>query len=213
MELSTSCILERCLEQEEQIHWGTSLFSLDVKEDLHVRHYKWRLLLLITLLTGLLMWTYSFISLFFVEDPTLAQIGFTCSILHALSPLVYRWTRSMPVAAYNMVISGMVFQFSFSFFTGGFFSPTLIWFAVLPLIVGLLTKRFHAVVWTFLSVGAYMLMFLLQNKGLVPESSISELGRTLAQFMIGLGLIGLVGGFTVFFLELAYFYHHKPKDP
>ncbi len=201
------------MEQEEQIHWGTSLFSLDVKEDLHVRHYKWRLLLLITLLTGLLMWTYSFISLFFVEDSTLAQIGFTCSILHALSPLVYRWTRSMPVAAYNMVISGMVFQFSFSFFTGGFFSPTLIWFAVLPLIVGLLTKRFHAVVWTFLSVGAYMLMFLLQNKGLVPESSISELGRTLAQFMIGLGLIGLVGGFTVFFLELAYFYHHKPKDP
>lgn len=200
------------MEQEEQILWGTTLFSLDVKEDQHVRHYKWRLLVLITLLTGLLMWTYSFISLFFVENPTLAQIGFACSIIHAFSPLVYRWSRSMTVAAYSMVTAGMIFQFSFSYFTGGFFSPTLIWFAVLPLIVGLLTSRAHAVLWTFLSVGAYMLMFLLQSKGLVPESSISELGRTLAQFMIGLGLIGLVGGFTVFFLELAYFYHHKPKD-
>ncbi|AFY00513.1 hypothetical protein [Bdellovibrio bacteriovorus] len=200
------------MEQEEQILWGTTLFSLDVKEDQHVRHYKWRLLVLITLLTGLLMWTYSFISLFFVDNPTLAQIGFSCSIVHAFSPLIYRWSRSMSLAAYSMVTSGMIFQFSFSYFTGGFFSPTLIWFAVLPLIVGLLTSRVHAVFWTFLSVGAYMLMFLLQSKGLVPESSISELGRTLAQFMIGLGLIGLVGGFTVFFLELAYFYHHKPKD-
>ncbi|MFV8256174.1 hypothetical protein ACNQKP_00130 [Bdellovibrio bacteriovorus] len=204
--------MERHLEQEEQTLWGTTLFSLDVKEDKHVRHYKWRLLVLITLLTGLLMWTYSFISLFFVDNPTLAQIGFTCSIVHAFSPLIYRWSRSMSLAAYSMVTSGMIFQFSFSYFTGGFFSPTLIWFAVLPLIVGLLTRRVHAVLWTFLSVGAYMLMFLLQSKGLVPESSISELGRTLAQFMIGLGLIGLVGGFTVFFLELAYFYHHKPKD-
>lgn len=204
--------LERCLEHEDRLHWGASLFSLDVKEDNLVRHYKGRLLVLITVLTGLLMWTYSLISLFFVEQPVLARIGFTCSIIHALSPLVYRISRSMVAAAYNMVLAGMVFQFSFSFFTGGFFSPTLLWFAVLPLIVGLLTNRTHAVAWTFISVAAYILMFLLQNQGWVPEPSISALGKTLAQFMIGMGLIGLVGGFTVFFLELAYFYHHKPKD-
>ncbi|MNL25717.1 hypothetical protein D3C87_1472050 [compost metagenome] len=105
----------------------------------------------------------------------------------------------------------MIFQFSFSFFTGGFFSPTLLWFAVLPLIVGLLTNKTHAVIWTFLSVSAYVTMFWLQKAGLVPESTINDLGRTLAQFMIGLGLIGLVGGFTVFFLELSYFYYQKGK--
>jgi hypothetical protein len=200
------------LEQDNHIHWSTNLFSAAVKEDEMVRLYKYRFLILITVITGLLMWTYSFISLFFVSDDRLTAIGFTCSIVHALSPVVYRLTRSMTVAAYSMVTAGMIFQFSFSYFTGGFFSPTLLWFAVLPLIVGLLTSRLHATLWTFISVGAYVLMFALQQKGLVPESAINDLGKTLAQFMIGMGLIGLVGGFTVFFLELAYFYHHKPKN-
>lgn len=200
------------MESERKLHWSANLFSEAVREDNLVRQYKFRLLVLITVLTGLLMWTYSFISVFFVQERRLAYIGFACSFVHALSPLVYRMTRSMVSAAYGMVISGMIFQFMFSFYTGGFYAPTLLWFAVLPLIVGLLTNRTHALVWTYICVAAYSFMFLLDRGGSVPESTISDLGRTLAQFMIGLGLIGLVGGFTVFFLELAYFYHHKPKD-
>ncbi|WII73438.1 hypothetical protein QJS83_06090 [Bdellovibrio sp. 22V] len=197
---------------EEHLHWASFLFSSSIKEDDLTRLYKYRLLILITVITGLLMWTYSFVSLFFVTGGTLATIGFTCSIVHALSPVVYKLTRSMKAAAYNMVVAGMIFQFSFAFYTGGFYSPTLIWFAVLPMIVGLLTNRTHAIAWTFISVSGYVLMFFLQNAGVIPESTLSDLGRNLTQFMIGLGLISLIGGFTVFFLELAYFYHHKPKD-
>ncbi|WP_413944126.1 hypothetical protein [Bdellovibrio sp. HCB-162] len=195
----------------EKPHWESFLFSASVKEDQLTQLYKYRLLIVVTVITGLLMWTYSFISLFFVQGKTLAAIGITCSVIHALSPLVYRLSRSMTLAAYNMVIAGMTFQFSFSFFTGGFYSPTLIWFAVLPLIVGLLTNKTHAAIWTFLSAFAYVLMFYLHEAGVVPESTLSDLGKTLTQFMIGLGLISLVGGFTLFFLELGYFYYHKPK--
>jgi hypothetical protein len=199
------------LEQKSKLHWSSNLFSSEVEEDELVLLYKYRLLILITVITALLMWTYALISIFFVSDPRLGYIGVICSIIHALSPLVYRATKSMTTAAYSMVTAGMIFQFSFSYFTGGFFSPTLLWFAVLPLIVGLLTNRSHAIIWTFLCVTAYVSMFLLQKSNHVPESMINDLGRTLAQFMIGLGLIGLVGGFTVFFLELAYFYHHHKK--
>ncbi|MFS4460301.1 hypothetical protein [Bdellovibrio sp. HCB2-146] len=199
------------MENKNSLHWGSHLFSSEVQEDDVVLLYKYRLLILVTLITGLLMWTYSFISIFFVEAQALGRIGVSCSVVHAFSPFIYRLTKSMKIAAYSMVTAGMIFQFSFSFFTGGFFSPTLLWFAVLPLIVGLLTNKTHAVVWTFLSVSAYVLMFWLQKENLVPESTINDLGRTLAQFMIGLGLIGLVGGFTVFFLELSYFYYQKGK--
>lgn len=193
-------------------YWESILFSATtVTDDKMTLLYKYRLLLLITLITGLLMWTYSFISIFFVHGKTLGMIGVTCSTVHLLSPVVYRLTKSMTLAAYNMVIAGMIFQFSFSFYTGGFYSPTLIWFAILPLIVGLLTNKIHAAVWTLICAAAYVTMFFLEEAGWVPESSLSELGRTLAQFMIGLGLIGLVGGFTLFFLELSYFYYHKPK--
>lgn len=200
------------MENKNSLHWGSYLFSSEVQDDDVVLLYKYRLLILITLITGLLMWTYSLISIFFVDAVSLGRIGVSCSIIHALSPLVYRLTKSMKLAAYTMVTAGMVFQFSFSYYTGGFFSPTLLWFAVLPLIVGLLTNRTHAIVWTFLSVSAYVLMFWLQKQNLVPESSIRDLGKTLAQFMIGLGLIGLVGGFTVFFLELSYFYYQKDRS-
>ncbi|KHD89933.1 MAG: hypothetical protein OM95_00745 [Bdellovibrio sp. ArHS] len=196
---------------DSQGYWGSFLFSAAVADDSMTIRYKSRLLVLITLITGLLMWTYSFISIFFVQGRTLGMIGVICSTIHLLSPVVYRLSRSMTVAAYNMVVAGMAFQFSFSFFTGGFYAPTLIWFAVLPLIVGLLTNRAHAALWTLISATAYVGMFFLQEAGWVPESTLSELGRTLTQFMIGLGLIGLVGGFTLFFLELSYFYYHKPK--
>ncbi|MBO9668502.1 MAG: HAMP domain-containing histidine kinase, partial [Bdellovibrio sp.] len=109
----------------------------------------------------------------------------------------------------TMVTAGIVFQFSFSYFTGGFYSPTLLWFAVLPMIVGILTNKTHALTWIFICSLEYILMFFLQQEKLVPASQLSAEGRVVAQFMVGLGLIGLVGGFTLFFIELGYFYHNK----
>jgi signal transduction histidine kinase len=188
---------------------GNWLFSSVVEDDALTRSYKYRLLVIITVLTGLLMWMYSFLSIFLVTSEALAVIGFGCSILHALSPVIYKTTRSMVFAAYTMVTAGMVFQFSFSYFTGGFYAPTLIWFAVLPMIVGILTNKNHALVWIFICVVDFVLMFLLQTSRLVPASQLTAEGRVVAQFMVGLGLIGLVGGFTLFFIELGYFYHNK----
>jgi hypothetical protein len=96
-----------------------------------------------------------------------------------------------------MVIAGAIFQFGFSFFTGGFYAPTLIWFAVLPMIVGILTNRVHAAVWMYVTVAAYVLMFFLNQNNLVPVSQLGSEGRVITQFLVGLGLIGLVGDTTV----------------
>ncbi len=188
---------------------GNWLFSSVVEDDALTRSYKYRLLVIITVLTGLLMWMYSFLSIFLVTSEVLAIIGFTCSMVHALCPILYKTTRSMIFAAYTMVTAGMIFQFSFAYYTGGFYAPTLIWFAVLPMIVGILTNKTHALVWIFICVLDFVLMFFLQSSRLVPASQLTAEGRVVAQFMVGLGLIGLVGGFTLFFIELGYFYHNK----
>lgn len=198
-------------DMEQTQNWNDFVFSSSVEESETVRLFKSRLLTLITVFTGLLMWTYSFIALLLVEREELAYIGFACSMVHALAPLVGKWTKSICSGAYCMVVPGMIFQFSFSFFTGGFFAPTLIWFAVLPLIMGILTNKAHAALWIFITALGFLGMYYLHASGYVPESSLTPLGQTVAQFMIGLGLIGLVGGFTIFFLELSYFYHGKSK--
>lgn len=196
-------------DSEVNVHIGNWLFSSVVEDDALTRSYKYRLLVIITLLTGLLMWMYSFLSIFLVTSEVLAIIGFACSIIHALSPVIYKVTGSRVLAAYTMVTAGMIFQFSFSFYTGGFYAPTLIWFAVLPMIVGILTNKNHALIWIFICVADFLLMFLLQANRMVPTSQLTAEGRVVAQFMVGLGLIGLVGGFTLFFIELGYFYHNK----
>ena len=188
---------------------GNWLFSRVVKDDALTRSYKYRLLVSITILTGLLMWTYTLVSFFFVSGMTLATIGLCCSLVHATSPLIYKRTGSLVAAAYTMVTAGVIFQFCFSFFTGSFFAPTLIWFAVLPMIVGILTNKNHAAVWIFVTVLAYVSMFFLYQKHIAPPSRLSYEGQVIAQFLVGLGLIGLVGGFTLFFIELGYFYHNK----
>lgn len=188
---------------------GNWLFSSVVEDDALTRSYKYRLLIIITVLTGMLMWMYSFLAIFLVTSEELAIIGFVCSTIHALCPVLYKTTRSMVFAAYTMVTAGMIFQFAFSYYTGGFYSPTLIWFAVLPMIVGILTNKSHALAWIFICVLDFVLMFFLQTSRLVPASQLTAEGRVVAQFMVGLGLIGLVGGFTLFFIELGYFYHNK----
>ncbi|MDG0816743.1 hypothetical protein [Bdellovibrio svalbardensis] len=187
------------------------LFTSLVTEDDQTRTYKYRLLVMITFVTGLLMWTYSFVATFFVKGSALAIIGFTCSIIHLFSPLIYKKTKSMAASAYNMVIAGIVFQFSFAFFTGGFFSATLIWLAVLPMIVGILTNKTHAIVWTLISTSGVLLMFYLHQEGLCPQDSLSELGKVMVQFLAALGLISLIGGFTLFFIELSYFYSNRSQ--
>ena len=208
--LTTFCRLmtpmKRFQSTAEVSNW---LFSRVVTDDALTRSYKGRLLVSITILTGLLMWTYTLMAFFFVSGRTLSWIGLVCSLVHAMSPWVYKRTGSLIAAAYTMVIAGAIFQFGFSFFTGGFYAPTLIWFAVLPMIVGILTNRVHAAVWIYVTVAAYVLMFFLNQNNLVPVSQLGSEGRVITQFLVGLGLIGLVGGFSLFFIELGYFYHNK----
>ncbi|MFM6927098.1 MAG: sensor histidine kinase [Bdellovibrio sp.] len=194
---------------ESSAEIGNWLFSRVVKDDALTRSYKYRLLVSITILTGLLMWTYTLMAFFFVSGQTLSWIGLSCSLVHAMSPWVYKRTGSLVAAAYSMVSAGAIFQFSFSFFTGGFFAPTLLWLAVLPMIVGILTNRTHAAVWMYVTVAGYVLMFFLNQNNLIPINQLRYEGSVITQFLVGLGLIGLVGGFTLFFIELGYFYHNK----
>lgn len=187
------------------------LFTSSVSEDDQTRTYKYRLLVMITFITGLLMWTYAFISSIFVKGTVLPFVGFACSIVHLFSPWIFKKTKSMTAAAYNMVTAGIIFQFSFAFFTGGFYSPTLIWFAVLPMIVGILTNKAHAIVWTLISSTGVVLMYWLQREGFCPADPLPDLAKVTVQFLISLGLIGLVGGFTVSFIELSYFYSNRSR--
>ncbi|MBO9668785.1 MAG: hypothetical protein J7501_18445, partial [Bdellovibrio sp.] len=83
---------------EPNLYFGNWLFSSVVEDDALTRSYKYRLLVSITILTGLLMWTYTLVAAFFISGLEACVVGFVCSTVHALSPVIYRKTHSMVLA-------------------------------------------------------------------------------------------------------------------
>lgn len=158
------------------------------------------------------MWSYTAIS-FINIGRGLGTIGLVCSILHALSPYMYRKFKSKELAVYVMVSSGLVFQWSFAFLTGGFYAPTLLWVAVLPLIVAVITDVKHTVIWTGISLASFIVMFFLHQPLGLSEAFLESEARTpLYQFMIGGGLIMTNGLFAIFLVKVGVHFSEKQKS-
>lgn len=158
------------------------------------------------------MWSYTAVS-FFTVGAHLGLIGLVCSVLHALSPTIYKKLKSRQLAVYTMVLAGLVFQWSFAFFTGGFYSPTLLWVAVLPLIVAVITDVKHTLIWTGISLGSFILMYVLQEPlSLSAQASGQNLPVPLYQFMIGGGLILTNGLFAVFLVKVGLHFSERQRS-
>lgn len=160
---------------------------------------------IINTITTLFMWSYTLVTALYMDHPVVWKIGFFCSLVHSFSYFILKKSGSLVLASYLLVLTGGVFQTSFAFFNGGFHSATLIWVAILPLIVGVLTNIFHTLVWFVLSLSAVVLMYFL-TKLYAPVNYLNPSGVDIIQFMIAGGIIILVSGFTVLFLRSSAIY-------
>lgn len=83
---------------------------------------------LITLLTAPLMWAYAFLAYHTIASPWPMRVGFAASIIHLLAPLLLRLRMRPGAISFFTLGSGLAHQATFSFFTGGFSSPIIVWF-------------------------------------------------------------------------------------
>ncbi|MBT3586417.1 MAG: HAMP domain-containing histidine kinase [Halobacteriovoraceae bacterium] len=155
-----------------------------------------------TLITGLLMWTYAFVAFNYVSESNIKWLGIVYALLHLLTPFVYRKTGSLILTTYVMLVPGGVFQTHFAVLTGGFFTSTLIWVGILPLIAGLLTNKKHTLIWSAIVCCIIFTVFMLDTQYHMIPNYLDHRGRLITQLLITYGMVFLNCVFTIFLLEL-----------
>ncbi|EQC49358.1 GHKL domain protein [Bacteriovorax sp. BSW11_IV] len=157
----------------------------------------------VAFLTGILMWAYGFLAYNFIDHHTIRYTGFAYAFIHLLAPFMYRYTKSLTAGVYTMLIPGGLFQVHFSWLTGGFFTSTIMWVGILPLIAGILTSKRHTIIWALFATISIITVFVGDIlMGPLPNY-FNQNGRIIAQFQVVFGMILLNSCFTLFLLELA----------
>lgn len=155
-------------------------------------------------ITSVLMWSYTINSFLCSDNPALKIIALTCTIIHFLSPLVYKVVKSTKVAARVFIFAGLCFQSTHAFFTGGFESNTIIWLSVLPLISGIILEKTELIIWTFVTIGCVFLLYFLDE---YSYDVMSVAGDEWSQMNIALGYIAI--NFVLFY---SYSYFREKQE-
>ncbi len=165
------------------------------------------LLLLSVLMTSILMWGYSLTSYLYVDHDNHYKLGLFTSVIHISSLFIYYRTRCIPLALNTFVSAGFIFQLSWALVTGGFQSPIIIWFALLPLIAGVVRGQLHLLVWGAVSILTSLTLFFLHISGYVFPNLVTPKGFIISQIFLSFGFIGLCSVFILaYILDREKFY-------
>ncbi len=158
--------------------------------------------------TGLLMWAYAFVAYFTIAHPLPAIVGFSASIIHGLTPLLYRFNNNRFLNSNIFIGAGIVHQATFGYFCGGFHSNIIVWFGILPLLAGLICGRRGIVTW--LSIGTLVLIgfLLLEVCGVVAPVLISPTGLLISQALVTFGWI-FTSAIVIWFFLISVEKHQK----
>lgn len=164
--------------------------------------------LVCVLATGILMWAYAFVAYFTISDPLAATVGFTASIIHMLSPLLYRFNNNKFLNANIFIGAGIIHQSTFGYFCGGFESNIIVWFGILPLLAGLICGRKGIITW--LTIGTFVLIgfLVLEVCGIHAPHLISPTGVLISQALVTFGWI-FTSAIVIWFFLISVENHQR----
>lgn len=152
--------------------------------------------------TGILMWSYAILAHASIQSPLPAIVGYACSLIHILSPFLYRWTNSTFWISNIALSAGFLHQFTFSFFTGGYDSFTLKWFSILPMLAGVICGMRSALIWGFITLFGTSIFLILKLLDFDFPNEISETGRVWGNALILYGYIFLTTVMILIFVSI-----------
>ncbi|MBC7537955.1 MAG: HAMP domain-containing histidine kinase [Bacteriovorax sp.] len=148
--------------------------------------------------TTVVMWLYVlYCFMAYGNKSPVAWGGLIFTILHTLTPIVFKYTQSFSLSGLAISLTGLGFQTLFCLFSGGVFSPAAIWLTLHPVILGFFgSKRLitFSVVLNFIIV---MMLYLLGHYDLLPLNSLPPAFRDSMIISSYVGLDILVAVFTV----------------
>jgi signal transduction histidine kinase len=164
------------------------------KADLDLRRIHFHTAIVLT--TSVLMWAYAATAYFTSSSATHALIAIICSAVHLLSPFLFRFTNNAFFISNLMLAAGIAHQGSFSYFTGGFGSVTIIWFGILPMLAGLIAGKKATIFWFITTTIIAAIFLILDQSGYPFPNTVSPLGHLIARGLIIFGWIFLSTSIT-----------------
>ncbi len=147
------------------------------------------------------MWAYTWLAFFTISSPIPWLTGVCASLVHLLSPLLYRYTQKVWFACSVMIVAGMIHQATFAYFSGGFMGSVIIWFGILPFVAALVVGPRFALVWALISLTGTAIFFALRVSEHNFPQLITPTGRVWAQAFITFGWIFLSSSLSIFYLS------------
>lgn len=141
--------------------------------------------------TGILMWAYTGLACFAMNSTLPGALGIFLSLIHILSPLLFRFTNNVYLISNIFIGSGFIHQAVFGYYSGGFNSFCLKWFAILPLLAGITSGRKGAITWFILTMSANLGFLILNIQGHQFPYELSKTGYILGNSLILFGFIFL----------------------
>ena len=141
--------------------------------------------------TGILMWAYAILAHVSIDSPIPAIVGYICALAHLFSPLLYRWSNQTFWISNLALGAGFCHQATFSYFTGGYYSFTLKWLSILPMLAGVICGMRSALIWGVITTLGVTFFLTLKLLGFEFPNEITEAGMTWGHGLILYGYIFL----------------------
>lgn len=93
------------------------------------------------LTTTVIMWFYVIFSYTVYDIAIVGNIGLLCSLVHTITPYIYKKTKSKVLSGLNITITAIIFQVTFALYNGGVDSPSIIWLTVHPVIISFFASK------------------------------------------------------------------------
>lgn len=148
------------------------------------------------------MWSFALLGYYYVDNQILRIMALIYATAHLCGFLVLRYTSSLAISTWTMLLPGWLFQAHFSFFTGGLFSMTLVWVGILPLIAGVTTNFKHSLIWSALATTTVILFIAGYMLDIFPPTALNQDILWLVHALTVLGMITLISGFTILLLVI-----------
>ncbi|RPJ74527.1 MAG: sensor histidine kinase [Alphaproteobacteria bacterium] len=169
-----------------------SLFNFVFKNRIAAKDLSERVMhahLISIIATGFLMWAYALLAYLAIDHPLPWIVGVTASLIHLLSPLLYRINNNYCLNTNIFLAAGVAHQATFGFFCGGFHSNIIIWFGIIPLLGGIVCGRKGVITWVVACSAIVSGFLFLQYTGYVFPNVISPTGLLFSQALITFGWI------------------------
>lgn len=168
--------------------------------------------LVCVLATGILMWAYAFLAYFTIDHPVPGIVGAVASLVHILTPLLFRVNKSLYFNTNIFLGAGIIHQATFGFFCGGFHSNIIIWFGILPLLAGVVCGKRGILTWLPISTFVVLGFLILQTNNFPFPYLISPTGLLVSQALVTFGWIFVAAIVVWVFLILVQMQQQEIED-